>query len=129
MKARAILSWLVVASVAPAESVLERSKLRVFEAVSELLDDGDSEVRIAAGIALATLWEYADEEIPGSEYTISGMALCENPGTVSQAVTSLQRIGRNILLYKNISSITSLCVVTTPSDITPFFQTIKQIYF
>ena len=85
----------MVASVAPAELVLERSKLRVFEAVSELLDDGDSEVRIAAGIALATLWEYADAEAPGSEYTISGMALCENPGTVSQAVASLQRIAKD----------------------------------
>ena len=86
------------------ESVLERSKLRVFEAVSELLDDGDSEVRIAAGIALATLWEYADAEAPGSEYTVSGMALCENPGTVSQAVASLQRIGSNINILLNVSA-------------------------
>ncbi len=95
MKARAIMSWLLLATVAPEEGVLERSKLRVFDAVSELLEDNESEVRIAAGIALATMWEFADAEAPGVEYTVSGLVLCENPGSVSQAVVALQRIAKD----------------------------------
>ena len=104
LRARAAQAWQLLASVAPTEAVLERSKARVFEAVAELLDDGEADVRIAAGLVLAGMWEVAVADDDGNysggaaaatDCRVSGLALCENPAVVSQAVATLQRVAKD----------------------------------
>ena len=100
LRARAALAWQLLASAAPTEAVLERSKVRVFEAVADLLEADDSDVRIAAGQVLAALWEVAVADDGGGDAAaadcrVSGLARCENPAVVSQAVAALQRVAKD----------------------------------
>jgi hypothetical protein len=94
LKARAALSWCLLATVSAEAGLLDRSRDRLFSAVAELLDETDTDVKIAAGLTLAMLWEVAEETHPGLDHMGSGALLCDDPAEVAQAVAVLQQAAR-----------------------------------
>mmetsp|Transcript_30098 Transcript_30098/g.28762 ORF Transcript_30098/g.28762 Transcript_30098/m.28762 type:complete len:432 (-) Transcript_30098:28-1323(-) len=94
LKARAAASWSLLASINSTAGVLIRCKERIFEAVVELFEDSEVDVKISAGTTFAFLFEIADSVIPDVDYTISGLQLCDNPSKILQSVTLLQQIAK-----------------------------------
>jgi Interferon-related developmental regulator (IFRD) len=74
--------------------VLTRCKDRIFEELVELLEEGESEVKISAGFSFGVLWDIADSVAPEVDWSVSGMELCENPAKVAQAVATLQKVSK-----------------------------------
>jgi hypothetical protein len=70
----------------PPENILEQSTAGVFTALCDLLADPSTDVKVAAGEALAFLWEIADG--PGNEPDpiVSGALIWERPPDVRQAI-------------------------------------------
>lgn len=94
LQARAAASWTLLASINSEEAVLARCKDRIFEELVELLEEGESEVKISAGFSFGVLWDIADSVAPEVDWSISGMELCDNPAKVAQAVATLQKVSK-----------------------------------
>jgi Interferon-related developmental regulator (IFRD) len=94
LKARAAASWSLVASINSEVPVLTRCKERIFEELVELLEEGESEVKISVGSTFGVLWDIADNVAPDVDWRISGLELCDNPAKVAQAVSILQKVSK-----------------------------------
>ena len=94
LKARAAASWTLLASINSEAVVLNRCKERIFEELVDLLEEGESDVKISAGFTFGVLWDIADNVMPEVDWSISGLELCDNPPKIAQAVSLLQKISK-----------------------------------
>ena len=89
---QAVRSWVLLASVMDDENILERSRDRVYEGMSRLLDNADNiEGRVTAGEGIAYLYEIADRNLSDVDNAVElSPIICNQPNMSTNTLNLLQ---------------------------------------